>query len=288
MNEKVKINLARTAGFCFGVRRAIKLALKTSQTSSDVQMLGDIVHNEHVVKEINEAGIRVADHLNSIQDGTLLLRAHGAVPKIYDYAMRKNLKVVDATCPLVTEIHKAARDLVSEGYKLVIVGDHNHDEVIGIAGQVQEALVIAHPDEVVQYRGRLKKIGVVVQSTQDIENVRKIMNELIPRCQEIKFINTICMPTTDHQEEIRMMPLENDVMIIVGSFTSANTKRLTEISSELNPKTFQVQAADDIQREWFEGAESVGVSAGASTPDRIIDLVIARISELTNPTAPPS
>jgi len=118
MDSNVKINLAKTAGFCFGVRRAIKMALKTSQTDTNVQMLGDIVHNEHVVKEINEAGIRVAENMEAIKDGTLLLRAHGAVPEVYEKANAKQLKVVDATCPLVTEIHRAARDLEEEGYRL--------------------------------------------------------------------------------------------------------------------------------------------------------------------------
>jgi 4-hydroxy-3-methylbut-2-en-1-yl diphosphate reductase len=261
------------------------MALKTSQTDSNVQMLGDIVHNEHVVKEINDAGIRVAECMEAIEGGTLLLRAHGAVPEVYEKAHTKSLKVVDATCPLVTEIHEAARNLESEGYRLIVIGDHNHDEVIGIAGQVKDAIVFSHPSEVVDFRGRLRKVGVVVQSTQDIDNVRKIIFELVLKCQEMKFINTICKPTTDHQEEIRIMPLENDVMIIVGSFTSANTKRLTEISEELNPHTYQVQSAEDIQREWLIGARSIGVSAGASTPDRIIALVVERIRQLTTPTA---
>ena len=281
MDADVKINLAKTAGFCFGVRRAIKMALKTSQTNTDVQMLGDIVHNEHVVKEINEAGIRVAESMEAIQGGTLLLRAHGAVPEVYEKAQAKNLQVVDATCPLVTEIHKAARDLEIEGYRLVVIGDHNHDEVIGICAQVENAVVFAHPSEVATFNDCFRKVGVVVQSTQDIDNVRQIVYELLLKCQEMKFINTICKPTTDHQEEIRRMPRENDVMIIVGSFTSANTKRLTEISRELNPRTYQVQSAEDIQGAWLAGAKNIGVSAGASTPDRIIDSVVERIRQLT-------
>jgi len=280
MDSNVKINLAKTAGFCFGVRRAIKMALKTSQTNNDVQMLGDIVHNEHVVKEINDAGIRVAESMEAIQGGTLLLRAHGAVPEVYEKAQAKNLQVVDATCPLVTEIHKAARDLEIEGYRLVVIGDHNHDEVIGICAQVKDAVVFAHPSEVAAFKDRFRKVGVVVQSTQDIDNVRQIVFELLLKCQEMKFINTICKPTTDHQEEIRRMPQENDVMIIVGSFTSANTKRLTEISRELNPRTYQVQSAEGIQGAWLAGAKSIGVSAGASTPDRIIDSVVERIRRL--------
>jgi 4-hydroxy-3-methylbut-2-en-1-yl diphosphate reductase len=283
MDSNVKINLAKTAGFCFGVRRAIKMALKTSRTNTDVQMLGDIVHNEHVVKEINEAGIRVAESMEAIQGGTLLLRAHGAVPEVYEKAQAKNLRVVDATCPLVTEIHKAARDLELEGYRLVVIGDHNHDEVIGICAQVKDAVVFAHPSEVTSFNDRFRKVGVVVQSTQDIDNVRQIVFELLLKCQEMKFINTICKPTTDHQEEIRRMPQENDVMIIVGSFTSANTKRLTEISRELNPRTYQVQSAEGIQGAWLTGAKNIGVSAGASTPDRIIDSVVERIRQLITP-----
>ncbi len=277
----MEINLARTAGFCFGVRRAIKIALKEATKSSSVYMLGDIVHNEHVVRDINQSGIKVVSEMERIPEGgTILLRAHGSRPDVYSDAGSQGLTIVDATCPMVVEIHDEAKLLESQGYKIAIIGDHNHDEVLGIAGQIKSSIVFATPREAREHKGYYKKLGVVVQSTQDIENVRTIVSELITKASELRFINTICKPTKDHQEEIRTMPTENDLMIIVGSFTSANTIRLTEIARGINPRTHQVQSASDIDPAWFDRVERVGVSAGASTPDYIIKEVVERIAEI--------
>lgn len=276
----MRINLARSAGFCFGVKRAIEIAFDAARSHQDVSMLGDIVHNEHVVRQIHEAGIRVAGSLQDIPGGTLLLRAHGTVPEVYRQAATLGLNVVDATCPMVLEIHRIARELADAGYQLLVVGDHGHDEVVGIAGQVDhEAIVVSSPEEVPRLR-KISKAGVVVQSTQDIRNVQQIVAQLVPKCREIRFINTICGPTASHQNEIRRMPEENDVMIVVGSQTSANTRRLAAISASLNPRTYQVQSADDIDPAWLDGAQTVGVSAGASTPDWVIRQVVARIEEI--------
>jgi len=276
-----KINVAKHSGFCFGVKMAVNKALKEAKKSTNVVMLGDIVHNEHVVKIINEAGVKVVESLNVDNPGILLLRAHGTVPEIYKEARKKGYTIVDATCPLVLEIHERAQTLEKEGYTVVIIGDKDHDEVTGIAGYVKQSIIISTPEEVnKKIPNRLKKIGVVVQSTQNIENALNIVNILMLKCKELRFYDTICRPTKLYQAEIRSMPKENDVMIIVGSFTSANTKRLTEISRLINPCTYQVESAEYIKSEWFDNAESIGISAGSSTPDWIINEVIHRISEI--------
>lgn len=279
----MKVNLARSAGFCFGVKDAVDIALETASKEKNVFMLGDIVHNASVVEMIDQAGVKVIKDLSEVEGGTLLLRAHGTKPEIYEEAKRRGFKIVDATCPMVLEIHEIVKELEHEGYRIVIVGDHRHDEVVGIAGQVKYPIVVSNPEEA-KAISRIRKMGVVVQSTQNIDNVSRIISQLVYKCREMKFINTICGPTIAHQNEIRKMPLENDVMIIVGSFTSANTCRLTQISRELNPRTYQVETANDVKAEWFENAESVGISAGASTPDWIIDEVVRRVEELTNVT----
>jgi len=243
-------------------------------------MLGDIVHNERVVAQLREAGIRVVKSLDEVDEGVLLIRAHGAEHATYEEAKRRGLQIVDATCPLVKEIHERARELHSAGYPLLVIGDHGHDEVKGIAAQVPNAIVVSTPEEVRSLRRKFRRIGVVAQSTQDVDNVRAIICELIPICIEIRFVNTICYPTAKHQMEIRAMPLENDVMIVVGSFTSANTKRMTQISRGLNPRTYQVTGADDLSADWFSGVNTVGIHAGASTPDSVVEEVIARIRQL--------
>ncbi len=235
------VNRAETAGACFGVKRAFDIAMKTAKARKDVVMLGDIVHNEHVVKKIDEAGVKVVKRLDQVAEGgTLILRAHGAVPEIYEAAQERGLKVVDATCPMVFEIHDEVKQLAAEGYTIVVIGDHGHDEVVGIAGQVPGAIVISNPGEA-RLMGRKRRLGVVTQSTQNIDNVRAIVAELCLKSREVRFINTICAPTKHHQDEIRTMPYENDVMVIIGSLTSANTCRLTQISKEINPRTYLVQ-----------------------------------------------
>lgn len=282
----VNVNVAKHAGFCFGVRDAYEMALEASEKHQNVVMLGEIVHNEAVVKRIDDAGVKVIKSLDVVQPtDTLLLRAHGSVPEVYKEAQERGLNVIDATCHLVLEIHQIARQLAQDGYQLVIIGDHNHDEVRGIAGQVQNSIIIAQPQEVPdKIKKRYKKIGVVVQSTQNIDNAKLIVAELAARCGEMKFVDTICGPTKAYQKEIRIIPQQNDVMIIVGSFTSANTCRLTEISRKLNPRTHQVASESELQQAWFENTHEIGVSAGASTPDWVIETVVKRIHELVGIT----
>ena len=240
------------------------------------------MHNERVVEQIDAAGVRVIDSLDEADPGILMIRAHGATPSLYERAQETGLEIVDATCPLVHEIHQKVRMLHDEGYPIVIIGDHDHDEVRGIAAQAPGTVVVSTPDEVEHAleKSRYRKIGVVCQSTQNVDNVKAIICELVPRAMELKFFNTICFPTTKHQEEIRTMPLENDVMVVVGSFTSANTKRMTEISKALNPRSYQVTGAADLDAEWFRDARTVGVHAGASTPDFVVDEVVSAIGDI--------
>lgn len=281
---RVKVEVARSAGFCFGVRDAFALAMETAnQQDRDVYMLGHIVHNEHVVKRVAETGIQVVGSAEEVPDGaTLIIRAHGTIPSTYSLAEEKALSIVDATCPLVSEIHKVALEFQEAGYRVVIIGDHDHDEVVGLAGYLHDPVIIEKPEEVPGKIPRfMRKIGVVCQSTQDIENVQAIVSLLLSKCRELRFANTICAPTTQHQRDIRVMPLDNDLMIIVGSFTSANTCRLTSISKKINPRTYQVESAKDLDPEWFRGVQTIGVSGGASTPDEIIQEVVKRIEELT-------
>ena len=277
-----QIIVAHSAGQCFGVKRAFNIAMEAAQSEDSVAMLGDIVHNEHVVKRLDDAGVKVVPSIDQVgSTGALLVRAHGAAPDVYSEAEKQGLKILDATCPLVHEIHQVAREFAAEGYRLIVIGDHGHDEVIGITGQVEDAIVLSGPEEVAERVPRkLQKAGVVVQSTQNIENVQRIISELLPRVRKLRYVDTICGPTKTHQRDIRKLPAEVDVMVIVGSFTSANTCRLTEISKEKNPRSYQVEDASRLDPAWFEGSASIGVTAGASTPDWIIDEVVSSLEAL--------
>ena len=276
----MKILLAKDAGYCFGVRDAVDLAYETAKKHGDVYMLGHIVHNENVVNALDGAGAKVVDTLEEVPDGKpILFRAHGTSVDTLGDAKSKDMSIVDATCPLVWEIHEEVKKLESEGRKIIIVGDHGHDEVVGIASQVKDPIIVATPEEAAALR-KTKRAGVVSQSTQTIENVQEIINIIMTKVFDLRFVNTICFPTKRNQTQIKELAKQCDVMIVIGSFTSANSKRLTALAKERNKNSYQVTCADDIKLEWLKNAEVVGVSAGASTPDIIIDEVLTKIKEI--------
>lgn len=277
----MKITIAKDAGYCFGVRDAVDLAYKSAEENGEIFMLGDIVHNEQVVSDLADAGTKVVDNLDKIPDDKpVLFRAHGTETKVWEDALGKGLEIIDATCPLVQEIHDEVRKLAKDGRQIIIIGDHGHDEVLGIMSHAKNAIVVSSPEEAQALR-KVKHAGVVSQSTQSIENVQKIINILMTKIFDLHFINTICFPTKQNQEQIKTLASESDVMVIIGSFTSANSKRLTQLSLEINKNTYQVNSAKDVDPSWFEGAEKVGISAGASTPDYLIDQVDQKIKQLS-------
>jgi 4-hydroxy-3-methylbut-2-en-1-yl diphosphate reductase len=277
----MKVKLAASAGFCTGVQLAVKKALAAAaKYPGKVYMLGDIVHNEMVVEKIDRAGVKVVQKITAIPKGSvILLRAHGAEPNVYKQARARRLKIIDATCPLVAEIHKAAKEFSRQGRQVVIIGDHGHDEVVAIAGQVKNPVIVATASEVAKLPS-LPKIGVVVQSTQKISRVQEIMAALLKKSESICFVNTICRPTRLRQAEMQILPSQNDVIIVIGSGSSANTKRLVEISRRQNPKTYRVLTAADLQARWFRKAQMVGVTAGASTPPEAIRAVVTKLKQI--------
>ena len=278
----MKIFLAKNAGYCFGVRDAVQLAYDTAQDDGDVYMLGHIVHNENVVEKLDKAGAKVVETLDQVPNGKpILFRAHGTHVNTWKKAKEKNMNIIDATCPLVEEIHDEIKILEKEGRKIIIIGDHGHDEVIGIASQVKNAVIVANPDEANALR-KTKKAGVVSQSTQTIENVQEIINILMSKVFDLRFVNTICFPTKRNQEQIKELAEACDLMIVIGSFTSANSKRLTQLAKERNKLSFQVTCANDVDESWLDNVETVGISAGASTPDNIINEVIDKIKLITS------
>jgi len=275
----MQINVAKSAGFCFGVKRAIEIALKTSRSNQTVEMLGDIVHNEDVVKKINKAGIKKIKHLSRGKSKILLIRAHGAPLKTYGKAQSLGYKITDATCPMVKEICSIARKMEKKGYKIIIVGDKKHDEVNGIVGHLNNKTIVIDNYENIPFDKlkKLKKTCLLVQSTQNLEKVLQIVTALKEQVKDLAFYNTICKPTQAKQKEIKIMSEKNDVMIIIGSKTSANTRRLYEISKSLNPQSFWVQSEKEVRRQWFRNAKTVGITAGASTPNSTTKKVIKHI-----------
>ena len=278
----MKILIAKDAGYCFGVRDAVNLAYETAEDHGDVYMLGHIVHNENVVKDLDEAGAKVVRKLKDVPKGKpIMFRAHGTSTKVWEKAQKQNMNIIDATCPLVKEIHDEVIKLEKEGRKIIIIGDHGHDEVVGIASQIKDPIILATPDEAQKLR-KMKKAGIVSQSTQTIENVQEIINILMTKVFDLRFINTICFPTKRNQQQLKDLSEKCDVMVVIGSFTSANSNRLTQLALERNDRSYQVTSADDLISDWFNESDVVGITAGASTPDNIIKNVTEKIKSFSN------
>lgn len=276
-----KISVAKSAGFCFGVKRAIQLARDTARRHKKIFMLGDIVHNPRVVNDIKRMGIKKIRRLVKNGNRVLIIRAHGAPQNLYRQARKKHYKIIDATCPMVKEIQAIAKRYEKRGYRVIIIGDAAHEEVTGIKGNVRTTPVVISKTKDINAR-RLRGINravVVVQSTQNLEYINYVFDKLKKFIADIKFFNTICYPTRQKQKEIKSMPKTNDVMIVIGAKSSANTKRLFEISKSINPHAFWVNSKNQLRKDWFTNKPRIGITAGASTPDYIIEEIKNRIKK---------
>ncbi len=279
----MKINIAKSAGFCMGVKKAIDIAKETACRDKKIYMLGDIVHNEEVVETIKKLGIKKTSKLTQGKNKIILIRAHGAPKQIYEEAKKLGYKIIDATCPMVKEIHKIAKTYEKKGYKIIVIGDKKHDEVKGIIGQLGKKAIVLTPGSPLGEKKlkRIKKAAVVTQSTQNIDNVLKVIKKLKVYIPELKFINTICAPTQKKQNEIKKLPQSNDTVLIIGSKKSANTKRLYQIAKRINPRTYWVENEKKIKPPWFKNANSVGITAGASTPKKTIKAVVEKLKKIS-------
>jgi 4-hydroxy-3-methylbut-2-enyl diphosphate reductase len=278
----MEINIAKSSGFCFGVRRAIDISLDLARRKKPVYILGDIVHNDFVVQRLAEKGIKKISRIRKpSKDSVLIVRAHGAPKKTFTSAKRSGFKVVDATCPMVKDIYKIGRTLERTN-KIIIIGDAGHDEVKGIAGQLKKKPVIIESSRTIPVKklARVKKAAVITQSTQTIDNINSIMKKLERIIPIVELHNTTCRTTIVKQQEIKSLPDKNDVILIVGSRTSANTKRLYQIAKKIKKKTHWIASEKDIRTSWFKNAKKVGIMAGASTPDEIIRGIVKKLKKI--------
>ena len=277
----MKIEIAEHAGYCYGVERALKLTRKASEESpTPIHTLGPIIHNPQVVDSLAADGVTPIGDVDEAQEGTVIVRSHGVEPAVIASAREKGLDVVDATCPFVAAAQQRAADLVRDGYKLVIVGEHDHPEVVGILARAQGGALVAEKAEDLTGLKECKRVGVVVQTTQAIERLQEIVDRLLGVSSELKVYNTICDATTNRQKSAKDLAKRADVMLVVGGKNSANTTRLAQICRETNPGTYHIETARELSAEWFRDARHVGVTAGASTPDWILDEVVAALSRI--------
>jgi (E)-4-hydroxy-3-methyl-but-2-enyl pyrophosphate reductase len=273
----MQIQKARTQGFCFGVELTYKKALAETAEHPDVHTMGNIVHNPLIVKELEDHGLHNVDSLDAIESGTLFVRAHGLPPQTIDAAQAKGLRVVDATCPMVTRTQRLAKKLTEEGRTVVILGDPNHPEVKGIAGHAPGAIIMNEwPADETQIR-RARRVAVVSQSTLNGDKFRELVGKIAEMNYEVRVYNTICSDTQGRQKSARELASEVDTMIVIGGSKSANTRHLAEIAHAAGTKAHLIENADDLRREWFTGEERIGIATGASTPGFLADDVIDRL-----------
>jgi len=272
----MKIEIAKYSGYCFGVKRALDIVGKTlekySGSGKKVYTLGSIIHNPGVVTELSSKGlVSVKDPGDIKPDSIFIVRSHGMSPKVLECLAGKNIEVIDATCPFVKKAQAKAKKLEEQGYFVVVIGNRDHPEVIGIKEHVSgtDVMVIENISEASALLNK-KKIGVVVQTTQTADKVKEIVSELIGKCRELIIYNTICDTTKNRQDSTRKLSSKVDVMIVAGGRNSANTTHLADISSSENNRTYHIEGYNEINPEWFKNSEKIGISGGASTPKKDI------------------
>lgn len=279
MSEGMEIILADKAGFCFGVKRAINTAFKAGAAGT-VYCLGPLIHNPQEVERLRQAGVMTVEDLSSLKPGdSLIIRSHGVPPAVLMEARDKGLTIIDLTCPFVGKAQRHAGALANEGYQVVVVGEKKHPEVQSILGYAGDHAVVAETSADLRDMRFKPRLGVVAQTTQSYSNFSEIVLNLLRFSKELKVYNTICNSTTERQDAARTLAGRVDVMVVVGGRNSANTSRLVSVCREESRPTYHIETAEEMRPEWLTAAKKVGVAAGASTPDWIIEGVIKRLRD---------
>jgi len=288
----VKVLLAEKAGTCYGVQRSLDLAEEAFKKGKKVLMYGALIHNPQVIDALKAKGAEVIDSVKGVKNALVLIRAHGVPPKIIEELKANKNQVIDATCPFVSMVQNKAKALEDEGYQVVIVGEKDHAEVIGIKGSTAKGIVVEKPEEIQNIRAqltagktveekqvsdlflpRLGRIGIVSQTTQSDENFSSCVKELVKMAMEVKAFNTICNATHLRQKSAVELAKKVDLMIVVGGKESGNTKRLKELCEKI-VETKHIETVSELSQKMFKGKKVIGVTAGASTPSFLIKEVI--------------
>ena len=276
----MEVRMADHLGMCFGVRDAIDMALELTRRGP-VTILGDLVHNPDVVAQMDAAGAVRAQRREEVRTHTVLLTAHGTAEHVQRQLQLDGHQIHDAACPLVKRVHHAIARLVAEDRHPVIIGQAGHVEVRGLVGDLDEYTIILHEDEFEHLEGR-PRLGVVAQTTQPLDRVLELVAGLRRRFPkaDVHFIDTVCQPTKDRQAALRELASDCEVVVVVGGPDSNNSRKLVDLARRLGRQAYQVANTAELQPEWFKGVKRVGLTAGTSTPDAVVDAVRARLEAL--------
>lgn len=274
----MEVRLANTAGFCFGVKRAVEKVYEQIESGKKIYTFGPIIHNESVVGDLEKKGVAVIEDeeaLGKIREGSIVIRSHGVPKKIYDMLKKQELECIDATCPFVKKIHRIVEKESAEGSQIVIIGNDSHPEVEGIKGWCQNGAIV------VESEGQARdlkipagsKVCVVSQTTFNYNKFQELVEIISKKGYDINVVNTICNATEERQTEAARIADEVDAMIVIGGTHSSNTRKLYEICNEKCENTFFIQTLDDLNLDLPDSVRLVGITAGASTPNNIIEEV---------------
>ena len=269
----MNIKIAENAGYCSGVKRAMKIIEDIDK--ENVYVLGKLIHNPQVIASLEEKNIKSVEGIEDLPEkSTIIISAHGVDDRTKNELKERNFKIIDSTCPLVENLHKITKEAEKEGYKIIIFGDKNHTEVKGIAGNLKEPIIISHIEEINSIDNN-QKFCLVSQTTQNTDKFNRIAEELKSR-PNLKVVDTICMPTKQRQSSSTELAKKSDLMVVIGGRISANTKRLAQRCEEFI-ETYHIETEKELKKEWFNDKENIGITAGASTPDYLIKKVYDRI-----------
>ena len=278
-----KVTLAKTAGFCFGVKRAVDMVYTEAEKGKKVVTLGPIIHNEEVVADLEKKGVAVMDEIqlrdekNDLTGVTVVIRSHGVSEDVYKLLEQRKCEIVDSTCPFVKKIHDTVRRYASEDYDIVIIGSREHPEVQGILGWcLSRGTVLETEEEIASFEPENpeKKVCVVAQTTFNYKKFKDLVEIISKKGYDIIAVNTICNATAERQKEAMELASESDAMIVIGGKNSSNSRKLFEISKNQCENTYFIQTLEDLDTECIRSSESLGITAGASTPKNIIQEVL--------------
>ena len=278
--KRMKVKVAKTAGFCFGVKRAVdKVYEQVEKSGTEIYTYGPIIHNEEVVRDLEEKGVKVLngkENLEKLKCGTVIIRSHGVSREIQELIESKGLNLVDATCPFVKKIHNIVKRESSGGADIIIIGDDRHPEVEGIKGWCEGRVTVLESEEEARnfVQDTQRKLCLVSQTTFNYNKFHKLVEIISEKGYDILVLNTICNATEERQTEARTIAGESDAMIVIGGRHSSNTRKLFEICKKECENTYYIQTLDDLDVHRLHSMSCVGITAGASTPNNIIEEVL--------------
>ena len=277
----MQLVVAKSAGFCFGVKRAMDLAFEAAKKYRDpLYTLGPLIHNPQAVASLERLGVRMKERIEEIPRGTVIFRSHGVSLGELQKARKKKLRIIDATCPIVKRAQHFAKFLHSHGYTLLIVGDVHHPEVEAIRSYIGDRVEVIEDIKALQAIEPCDKLGVIAQTTQSFRLFEEIVSAALGKAREVRVFNTICHATTIRQQEAVEIAKKVNCMVVAGGYNSGNTQRLVSICKEAQPATYHIEEAKELNPRWFLGKRRIGLTAGASTPSWIIKEVEKELRQL--------